>query len=401
MGNCGIGVNCSQSEVMFDNKPVLDDFIKKSLLQRIEKSNLRRSEVDLKQVCDQDKLTFGLEGDSLRRLIQISFWANVKRQSIRNYVARLKEYGIEIGFGTRQELQEQATAASPPTPSDSFEEEETAEDTTAEDTAEEETTAIEADHKEKDDILSPLQQTLRLQSLLQDLSLSSKEPSVTFESPPDSSARRTLDFETMSSSEKPSSGAILAGGSRGNPYVIPVDSKHPENNREFEVTVVPRIIHGGWSRPGIVIRKQIGIPDEPEWLASMYRKAPYDKKDRAILIQGLKRSSAYEDWETFNRRKDHCESLKEMMTNTSAALVSDKDRKICYFLLVFDEEIELDNVIISGDRNEIEKRSIGCKSTTDGISTATMFVYWRVAIVDGGHRIDQKVNTTAANAFAD
>jgi len=99
------------------------------------------------------------------------------------------------------------------------------------------------------------------------------------------------------------------------------------------VTVVPRIIHAGWSRKGIVVRNEIGILDVPEWQASMHRMAPYDKKDQAILIQGLKRSSNYENWEAFNRRVGHCESLKEMMRNTSAALVSDPDRKLPYIAL--------------------------------------------------------------------
>ena len=169
------------------------------------------------------------------------------------------------------------------------------------------------------------------------------------------------------------------------------------------MTVVPRILHGGWSRKGIVVRKEIDIPDVTEWQASMYRSAPYDKKDQAVLIQGLKRSSNYENWEAFNRRVGHCASLKEMMRNTSVALVSDQDRKIGYYLLVFPEGIELDNVIISGDRNEIEKKSIGCKSAdiAEGISTATMFVYWHIAISGAGHRIDQKATTTTASAFGD
>ena len=69
MGNCGIGMNCSQSEVMSVDKHTINDYVRKSLLQRIEKRNLRQSEVDLKEVCDKDKLTFGSEGDDFRRLI--------------------------------------------------------------------------------------------------------------------------------------------------------------------------------------------------------------------------------------------------------------------------------------------------------------------------------------------
>ena len=88
---------------MPDNKILLDEYTKKNLLLRIEKTNSPRIEVYLKGVCGQDVLCFGAEGSKVRRQVQ-QYWNNVKRQSIRSYVRRLEQYGIVIGDGTRREL---------------------------------------------------------------------------------------------------------------------------------------------------------------------------------------------------------------------------------------------------------------------------------------------------------
>jgi hypothetical protein len=399
MGNVGLGcVNCSQSaEVMSDNnnQEVLDEFTKKNLLLRIEKSHIPRTEVVLLDVCDNDVTSFGKVGSNERRQVQ-HFWNNIRRQSIRTYVIRLKQYGIAIGDGTRLELEQQGRAPSPSTP----------EDTTAEETAQdEETSATEAGRNKEDNInilLTPLAKAV------QDLSLSSRGRFSSCRSPPTSTSRRTLHFETMASSEEPSFGSnepsssgakVYPQGSRGNPYVIKVDIHYPESNREFEVTFVPRIIHAGWSREGFCIRKELGISEESYWSASMYREPPYHFTNRAILIQGLKRSLAYEDFDQFNRRDNHCVSLKEMMINTSEALTGNDERKLAFYLLVFPEDIELDNVVLSGDAKEIEKNKVGNKYTFEEIDTAVMFVYWMIATRNSGHRIKQNKAASTSSAF--
>jgi hypothetical protein len=69
-----------------DKQQVLNNFT------RIEKSNNLCTEVSLKETCDQDVLSFGMEGSKLRQQVQL-FWNNVKRQSIRSYVRRLERGG--------------------------------------------------------------------------------------------------------------------------------------------------------------------------------------------------------------------------------------------------------------------------------------------------------------------
>jgi hypothetical protein len=68
--------------------------------------------------------------------------------------------------------------------------------------------------------------------------------------------------------------------------------------------------------------------------------------------------------------------------------------------LVFPAEIELDNVILSGDPDKIEKKKLGNKYTIeDKIETAAMFVYWMIAIHNGGHCVTQKEKASAQSAF--
>jgi hypothetical protein len=76
-----------------DKQQVLDNFT------RIEKSNNLCTEVSLKETCDQDVLSFGMEGSKLRQQVQL-FWNNVKRQSIWSYVRCLERDGIGTGDGT-------------------------------------------------------------------------------------------------------------------------------------------------------------------------------------------------------------------------------------------------------------------------------------------------------------
>jgi hypothetical protein len=95
------------------------------------------------------------------------------------------------------------------------------------------------------------------------------------------------------------------------------------------------------------------------------------------------------DFEEFNCRDDHCVSLKEMMSNTSTALLSDQECNIALLLLVFPAEMVLDNVILSGDPEEIEKMKLGNRYSIDD-KIVSMFLYWMIAIHWSSHRIKQK-----------
>ena len=200
-----------------DDEGELNDFKRKTLLAKIERRNISRQDVDLKQICDQDLVSFGKSGGKLRREVQL-FWKNVKGQSIRNYARRLEQEGIVIGDGSRRDLQDLGTAESPPTPpSDSFAEEE------AEET------------EDSSDILTPFIQDLSIRHF------SKKGRAVSFGSSPPASRKLNFDIiDTMASSNKPSlESSTHSKGSRGNPFIIHLNTDHPENNSGFELTMSP------------------------------------------------------------------------------------------------------------------------------------------------------------------
>jgi hypothetical protein len=415
--------HCSQSAhnrslVMADDKQVgLDLFTKKSLLNKIEGSHVSRANLNLKEICAADPFTFGSVGTPLRRAIQL-FWNNIKRESIQSYARRLQISGIALGDGTRRELEDQTgrplsneseslalsdassgttTAA---TPDDAAAAESTAEIAAA---AGDDATATVV-------ILDPLQKVM---DKIEDLVVSFHSPSnaapptsaqqnppTSAQRNPPTSAQRNLNYETMESSEDVSSSSTTSypEGSRYNPVVILVPNK-PEDSL-FEVLPLDRIVHGDWSRKGYCIRKEIGVPDGDCWSASMYSEPPYHTCKRAVLIHGLKRSSVYEEYKAFNRRDDHCPALKEIMCNTTTALQADPERRNGYWLLVFPNDVELDNVILSGDPVEIMKKTLGQMTTYDGIASASLFVYWFIACKSGGHRLSEKAEASAKSAFA-
>jgi hypothetical protein len=68
MGNSGIAHKFT--EVMSDDKQVIDEFTKKHLLLRIEMINSPCTGVFLKESCDQYMLSFQLEEPKLWRKVQ-------------------------------------------------------------------------------------------------------------------------------------------------------------------------------------------------------------------------------------------------------------------------------------------------------------------------------------------
>jgi hypothetical protein len=56
-----------------------------------------------------------------------------------------------------------------------------------------------------------------------------------------------------------------------NPFVINVNVKHPERNREFGINFVEQTRHGDYIRKGFHIRVNAGVLDVDLWEARMYQ----------------------------------------------------------------------------------------------------------------------------------
>jgi hypothetical protein len=171
-------------------------------------------------------------------------------------------------------------------------------------------------------------------------------------------------------------------GSKMNPYVINVDVKHPERNREFDIQFVGHMKHGDYVRDGYHIRVDAGVMDVDLWEARMHEGEGYNN-NRTILVKGpsspffsLNKIEAY-------HRKSECSSKKDAHNATFNDIINNDDRQVAYWLLVFPETVTLDNVIFSGDPVNIESGSIGLKEDIDGVTYRTSIVFWKIA-----HSID-------------
>jgi hypothetical protein len=148
-------------------------------------------------------------------------------------------------------------------------------------------------------------------------------------------------------------------GSRANPHIIHVDPEFPKRHREFDIEFVQRMKHGDYSRSGFHIRTEVGLEDPDLWSAAMYQEAGYT--NWAVLVKGPSRSCWYGNVEQYHRRA-FCTETQVTHASTVSKLAYDKnDRRDQYWLLVFKEDVVLDNVIFSGDPVDVEKKSIGLK----------------------------------------
>ena len=179
-------------------------------------------------------------------------------------------------------------------------------------------------------------------------------------------------------------------------YIIHVDPNNPDH-REFEIVKCPRLEHEGWSRGGFYCRTDTGIEDAENWEVTMYHQPPFDKCSRAVLVKGIKKS-AYKIVDQLCK-KDKCKGYLEILTDYMARLESDPNKVISHWLLIFPAEIELDNVIFSGDPIHVNIDLAGVKQDHDGLPENTMFIKWKIAVRDGGHRIAQKTKKMAKSAF--
>ena len=57
-------------------------------------------------------------------------------------------------------------------------------------------------------------------------------------------------------------------------------------------------------------------------------------------------------------------------------------------------------MILSGDPIEVVKQTNGITYQAGGIQGTAMFVSWRIALKNAGHRLDREAGRTIANAFA-
>jgi hypothetical protein len=113
-------------------------------------------------------------------------------------------------------------------------------------------------------------------------------------------------------------------------------------------------------------------------------------RDWAMLIKGPCCSSWHITVEDYHQHSVFCENTKEKHLNTMEAINMDKARWFHYWLLIFPENVVLDNVIILGDPIHVVMERIGMKKDVNGTECRSSFVYWSISKWDGGFHKKQR-----------
>ena len=92
--------NAWLTNIMFGGSNAKIEFpVEKSLLHEVEKQDVPRDQIVLKDLCDSNIAAFGEPGSDLRRDIQ-EHWNNARRKKIRSYKQYLKRCGVTPSLTT-------------------------------------------------------------------------------------------------------------------------------------------------------------------------------------------------------------------------------------------------------------------------------------------------------------
>jgi hypothetical protein len=388
----------------------MEEWKVKQLCDDIELSGRPRDEINLASLCNKHPNIYGEKASDLRRAVQKKFDL-LKRKTIQQYAHFLDSIEVSRGPTTSRELRRSALQQEPPQTSDSSASTSTANDKKDNDDNDDDDDSTGVNSTEVDSEAD--NEKLAFENI------TIKSPPRSFKSPPRSfkspTTRRNLAFCSPPNYTKmetpdripspwldPSSVSKTSEtsfeGSKLNPHIIYVQPEWPERNREFDIEFVNRIKHGDYTRSGFHIRTQASIKDINIWSASMYQESGYE--NRAVLVKGPSRSHWLNNVDDYHRRTGFCNETKETHLSTVSKIATNEDRQVKFWLLIFNEDVTLDNVIFSGDPIHVDKKSIGLKEVVDGIDCVTSFVYWIIAKKHGGFRSSEALDESVPSLFA-
>ena len=178
---------------------------------------------------------------------------------------------------------------------------------------------------------------------------------------------------------------IMWTGTRTNPVEIIANLKYPERNYPFDINFIPLLEHNGWAREAVEIRNLVGVGDAHCWEAWM--DASYHGDGTAVVIKGRSRSSSYDLAHDSYHRNDYGSSQTAAVhKNTIEAIKRDVVRQEYYWRIIF-KSVPLDNTIVSGDAVLVKKNDIGTSHLVGSVDCKSCFVSWMIAKKDSGYRI--------------
>jgi hypothetical protein len=425
---------------------LVNTLIIKSLLQAVEEANIPRNEIKFLDLCNENILAFGTRASKLRRELQLR-WHKIKTKEIRSYKKLLDKldvtpspctihqlYTAHMGNARSNKNDDDASQQSTITTEEQNEEESESE----EDSGEE----IEDDEGEQEEEMKP-----RLSSAQKRAARKPAADTPTRSTPTRRKARRTptrspnqtptrtpprrrLDSYSSKSATTPTyafgetarlnqgaktfSWSNYMNGTLKNPWRCPVDLNFPERHvNGLDVQFVSNMKHQGSSgkeylHDGFHIRRMVAVLDFALWEAKIpaWGSYPPEFEERVLLIKGPSRDHWIHDTESYHETKRvQCDSTKTANQATQMAIEADQhDREFSYTLLLFDENIKLDNTIFSDDGhnlttiiNPLNKKGKENETKKDLYSTV---VFWRIAIAGGKKLTNVSKKFTAQDLFA-
>ena len=219
-----------------------------------------------------------------------------------------------------------------------------------------------------------------------------------YRSPSPSIMDRTQDSPFMIAGQRD------GNGTKAHPYVIHIDAKRPECNQPFYVLYVPNMKREKHLRSGFHISVDSGVPDYDKFDASI-PPIPTDYPEwinRVVQVKGPSQSSWIRS--TVYLKSIACVATQQAHEATQLEIESDPDRQFSHWLLVFPENIALDNKTFSGHPEkvlpEFNCMTLEEKETESGEKLHGCVVYWAIAEA-GGRQIEaDRAKPSAKTLFA-
>ena len=182
-----------------------------------------------------------------------------------------------------------------------------------------------------------------------------------------------------------------------NPWTICVDTSRPKRNLIFDIVYVQCIEQNSWAREGANIQVEIGANNREFWSACI---EPIDKyPGTCIIIRGQLRSSAYDHVESYYQKNIN-DDLKAVHQKAADDFKNNPARLSAYYQLIFPEDLPLDNVILSGNPDEILKSCTGVRySVGNNTDCSVVFINWKIAKKGAGHKIETLIKEDVDDLF--
>jgi hypothetical protein len=379
----------------------LSEIVTKQLLQDFEASGETREDFDLHALVSSNPIVYGEKGSSARRRVQRR-WSHIKRKSTEKYKLYLEGIGVVPSTLTQASI---LRDCQPPWNSTAMADNEgewsdyDSHQRTPPQKAHRKACLPHSSHGNDDASLPASAASGRMGSQPFSPGLPPTPQRTTSETP---CVTNPHVFGTTTLMGAPDSSISTGGlswskyqdGTRRNPWIVNIDALHPERNREFDIEWITKKKHRKWYRDIFHIRMSCSPFDHKKFKACVPTGYPFEYKKRLILVQGVSQCAWIKNTNQYHAGKAgiKCEATKGAHSNTQIKIGNDPEREWCWWLLVFNAHVVLDNQILSEDEFNIptQYNSITslAKENAHKRDLRAMTIFWEIA-VEGGAQVEE------------